>query len=291
MHGSSSTRIEVFEKSTPPEDFIQGLLNHDLRSETIFDVLYDGDFDGEVCVLRDKNTLYTMVPAFGGLDHDYLTSDEDQDSRTCFCRLDFKRQGFKAECSVEYDEATCYYVRLGWLVEQDVSNKSRITTNYVLLLNVTTKPTSLWLAFDYLGSDENGDDQVRKLRKNYNDSEYYAWYHGRPNILDYNSGPSGVNTSTDNLRRLKTNGGGYLGVPKPFDLAMMSQDIKKDWKGRVSSGLDSEKVLECMNQTGKVFGETLRALPRKLTWSTGQAATEGQFLFSAVNCGQVTAAR
>ena len=179
-----------------------------------------------------------------------------------------KKKDSKAERSVEHNEATCYYVRLGWLVEQDTSTRARITTNYVLLLNVTTKPTSLWLAFDYLWSDENGDDRVRKLGKNYNDSEYYAWYHGRPNILDYDSRPSGVDTFTDNLRSLKTNGGGYLGAPKPFDLAMMSQDIKKDWKGRVSSGLDSEKVLECMNQTGKVFGETLRALPRMPMWPT-----------------------
>ena len=208
--------------STSPEDFIQGLLNHDPRSETIFNILYDGDFDGEVCVLRDKDTLYTMVPTFDALPHDHLASDEDQDSGTCFCRLDFKgKEDSEAECSVEHNGATCYYVRLGCLVEQDISRKPRITTNYVLLLNVTTKPISLWLAFDYLWTDENDVERIRKLGKNYNESEDYEWYHGRPDILDYHSGPSGIDTFMDNLRSLKTNGGGYLGVSKPFDLTMM----------------------------------------------------------------------
>lgn len=220
-------------------------------------------------MLRDKDTLYTMVPTFDSLDHDHLASDEDQDSGTCFCRLDFKRKNSEEEHSVQHEGTTCYYVRLGWLVLQDVPTKSRVTTNYVLLLNVTMEPASLWLAFDYLGLDERGDDRLRELGDYYNDSEYYAWYQDRPSILEYESRPSRVDTPTHNLRSLGQNDGGYLGVQKPFDLAMMSGDIRKDWKGRVSSGLDSEKALKCMNETGEVLGNSLRALPRMPTWPTG----------------------
>lgn len=161
------------------------------------------------------------------------------------------------------DGAVCHYVRLRWLVEQDIRTESRVTTNYALLLSVTTEPSSLWLAFDYRCCDDEENDHLRELGDNYNDSEHWAWFHGRRYLLDYAPPSFEDDTVSHKARSSGAHGKGYLGVQKPFDLAMISRDIKKDWKDRVSSGLDSEMARACIDESSVVLGDTLRAVPSK----------------------------
>ena len=248
------------------------LLSHNPLSENIFDLLDHQDFDGEVCVLRDRNTIYTLVPTFGCLAHDHLSSDHDQDTWTCFCKLNFETEDGQTEQSVQYQGKTSYFVRLGFLVLQDAQQKMEVFTNYTLLLNVSTNPTSLWLAFDYLGDTAEGEEQYRELEGEHGDiSDYFndlsfdAWWRGRPRLWDNDLPISKALTFTDmdRFRSSKKNKEGFLGVKEPFDLAMMSRDIKTDWKGRTQVGLDYEKTLALMNDTREVKGKTLRALPKR----------------------------
>ena len=259
----SEHHIKVPAANEPAKAFIQRLLSHNLRNETVFDILDEEDIEDEVCILRDKDTLYTLIPDSGGLDHDDLASEEDRAAWTCFCRLDYEEEHSNAKSSVASKGATCHYIRLGWLVRQDVRTKSRITTNYVLLLNVSSEIPSLWLAYDYVSFDDKGNDRLRKLGDNYNDHEYDAWYHGRRSFLDNDPRSLEEDTSPSKFRSLDTDFGGYFGVGKPFDLAMVSPDVKEDWKGRVSSGLDGAKVRACMADNSHVLGETLRAVPSR----------------------------
>lgn len=116
------------------------LLGHGPQKETIFDLLHGEDVHREVCVLQEQDALYTLIPTFGGLDHDRSASKKDQKSNACFCRLDDESEDLNVQCSVEIHEETCHYARLGRLVRQDRQTKSRTTTNYILLLNASTDP-------------------------------------------------------------------------------------------------------------------------------------------------------
>ncbi|KAI4121204.1 MAG: hypothetical protein LQ338_006495 [Usnochroma carphineum] len=48
----------------------------------------------------------------------------------------------------------CIFVALGWLREEETSQGRKRTTNIVVVLNITTKPASLWLMFDYHMADQ-----------------------------------------------------------------------------------------------------------------------------------------
>ncbi len=240
------------------------LLSHDPLSENMFDLLHH-DFRGEICVLRDRNTIYTLIPTISCLPDDELASGDFVDF-TEFCKLNFKTKDVITE-SVRYDGDTSYFVRLGFLVLQDAQQKSEIFTNYTLLLNVSTHPTSLWLAFDYLGDIEEGEETLRELKDDdyFNGFDFGGWWKGRPRLWDEDSQVSEavIFTDLDRLRISKKKDEGFFGVKEPFDLAMMSRDIKKDWKGRTQMGLDYEKVLALMNATREVKGNKLRAFPGK----------------------------
>ena len=86
-------------------------------------------------MLRDQTHIYTVLPSVRALAQKELASDEDEIPRTEFCRLNFV--GEHEELKSHHD------VRLGWLVKQNIKTTMRVTTNYVLLLEVTKKRTSL----------------------------------------------------------------------------------------------------------------------------------------------------
>ena len=57
------------------------------------------------------------------------------------------------------------FIPLGWLAEherQELVERFRVT-NYVIFINVTTRPMSLWLAYDYHFLDEDNCLMVRSL--------------------------------------------------------------------------------------------------------------------------------
>lgn len=254
-----STDVRPSPLQQSAQNFMDRLLNHDLRKETIFKILHEEDFEGETCVFRDEDALYTLVPTFDNLENDDLASEEDQKSNTCFCRLDYVDQGSQRLRSMKSNGTIQHYARLGWLVRQDLQTKSRMTTNYILLLNVTTEPPSLWLVYDYLMLDEEKDDSLsRSLRQIYNDYEHTAWYHGRHSLLENGSPQKNIFSSES-----RSSVTGFLGAPQPFDLAMISEDIRADWEHCVSLGLDRTSMQNCMAHKTFVLGPELRAVPSR----------------------------
>ena len=116
-------------------------------------------------MLRDQNHTYTVVPTVGALAHEELASKEDEIPGTQFCRLDF--------VGGEHEELKSHnYVHLGWLVKQNIRTTMRVTTNYVLLLEVTKERTSLRLVYDYVHWTLSGEFRLNVLQQTYNDLEH-----------------------------------------------------------------------------------------------------------------------
>lgn len=67
--------------------------------------------------------------------------------------------------SIKDRSVKAVFMPLGWLVEMDTRSSSsrRYVTNYAVLLNLSTKPLSLWLAYDYHPLDTNGRFTTRSL--------------------------------------------------------------------------------------------------------------------------------
>ncbi|KAL8918616.1 MAG: hypothetical protein Q9208_007260 [Pyrenodesmia sp. 3 TL-2023] len=74
-----------------------------------------------------------------------------------------KSRLFSMEAKVSGAFLPCIFVALGWLREKDVAIPGPVsegrtqTTYYVVLLNLSTDPVSVWLMFDYHIEDEDGD--------------------------------------------------------------------------------------------------------------------------------------
>ncbi|KAL8728423.1 MAG: hypothetical protein Q9166_005385 [cf. Caloplaca sp. 2 TL-2023] len=82
------------------------------------------------------------------------------------------------ETPVSAEVVPCVFIALGWLVERE-SGKSPIleqasekkTTNYVVLLNLTTEPVSVWLMYDYHMIDFL--EEVIRWTNRLGEGEYY----------------------------------------------------------------------------------------------------------------------
>lgn len=70
---------------------------------------------------------------------------------------------FSMKSKASESSLPCIFVALGWLREKDLalagpmSEAGMQTTYYVVLLNLSTNPVSVWLMFDYHIEDEDGD--------------------------------------------------------------------------------------------------------------------------------------
>ena len=67
-----------------------------------------------------------------------------------------------------------FFLPLGWLVETD-KNGSMFATRYVCMLNISTKPLSLWLMFDYLIKDYRKSTIISDLSRIYDNGEEGVW--------------------------------------------------------------------------------------------------------------------
>lgn len=78
------------------------------------------------------------------------------------------KQPFASDPEVKGD----FFLPLGWLVESNVNGTKR-ATRYVCMLNISTKPLSLWLMFDYLIKDNKGKAiNIPDLTNIYDDDIY-----------------------------------------------------------------------------------------------------------------------
>lgn len=111
------------------------------------------------------------------------------------------------------------FLTLGWLVEENKENDFYQTTRYTCLINLSTTPISMWLAFDHLCKDLEG--HVMALST----PQCKGSYNQFPidNCLDEDA-----STETLGKGSLFNQDRGYLERPRPWNLAILYHDIK-DW--------------------------------------------------------------
>lgn len=262
-------------KQVEPDPFDYGdkhlkeILNPDpLYKQMEPDPRYGGPFNfmdrhlkEEICVLRDQDYIYTVLPTFDLLARQNLGS-EYLHPLSIFLKLVRWDDESKTKCDVKFEGTSCHYARLGRLACQDIRTKYRWTTDHVLLVNITTQPISLWLAYDYLGVDDDHKPRLRSLGEPPEGLWWIdrRWYQGKKTFLGSEAYEPFIDGEDDKWS-IDEPLNGILGFRDTFDLAALSKDIRADWKGRVQSGLDPEKVREVMHTSRSLYGNTLRAVP------------------------------
>ena len=241
------------------QEGLEQLLNPDPQYEGHFKFLDSEHLKEEICVLRDENYIYTVLPVLDGLAHDGPASRDILDSLIYFLKLICWDRGSDTKRNVTLDGTICYFARLGRLACQDMRTRSRWLTNHVLLVNITTQPKSLWLAHDYVRYDDDLKVHLRSLEDPPSQlrSVDRKWYQGKRTFL--NTEPNSPFAVDQSLIRNPPKG--ILGFQDPFDIAVLSRDIRADWKGHVESGLDPKKVRQIMQEDHWLYGNTLRAVP------------------------------
>ena len=241
------------------QEGLEQLLKPDPQYDGHFKFLDSEHLKEEICVLRDQNYIYTVLPVLDGLAHDRPASRDILASFTYFLKLICWDGESETKRNVKPDGTLYYYARLGRLACQDIRTGSRWLTNHVLLVNITTQPISLWLAYDYVRYDNDLKVHLRSLANPPEELGHIdrTWYQGKKTFLDTESNPP----FTIDQSLIREPPKGILGFQKPFDLAALSRDIPADWKGRVQSGLDPEKVRHVMQEDNYLYGNGLRAVP------------------------------
>ncbi|KAL8726998.1 MAG: hypothetical protein Q9166_006361 [cf. Caloplaca sp. 2 TL-2023] len=135
------------------------------------------DLDGEICVFENNTKRYTLQPSNDLLEHEVHDSPgcslftvnwnpeapkEATDLYECMDDSEACDAAASAVMQIQrldgkYEQLTmgltpCVFVALGWLIEHEKSKTHQTqkrTTNLVVMLNLSTDPTSIWLMFDY----------------------------------------------------------------------------------------------------------------------------------------------
>ncbi|KAL8724865.1 MAG: hypothetical protein Q9181_006642, partial [Wetmoreana brouardii] len=169
------------------------------------------------------------------------------------------------------------FVALGWLVEhnKDPHDKTKRTTYYVVLLNLTTAPTSVWLTFDYHTKDHLEDEISWTNRL----GDYHNALFTRSRAeVDFNPLPDEFSASGGSAKgdpppfleahadfgdmanttvqqdKAQKHEEGYFGLP-PFDLALLAADIND----RTVNGFDQKLVKAHLDACHIRCGLILRA--------------------------------
>lgn len=192
-----------------PQDTLRNLhaLCHDEADRYTITKYWDlNTTKSEICILKNGNKFYTLKPSIDTLEH---LDDDNEDDTGLFtliadptsdpdqtCRYEYQFDDVPDITDVHIDHlqapevfsikssnksanqlVECVFVALGWLAEHEIvetrdsktQDKMR-TTNYVVLLNLSTKPTSIWLVYDYhiVGYLEAKVRYTNKLGKDHN---------------------------------------------------------------------------------------------------------------------------
>ena len=217
----------------------------------IFNLFYVPAAESLPCLLRDGGVTYSLSPDVAALAPDEIEHKIVIDDGCPFFRLDYYDDEKKEKKSVGSDTQAHHFFALGWLSEADDDNKEGAGqySNHVLCLNVTEKPMSLWLVFDYPESNIDDDKpyQVNSAGQTYDGGMC-------PTITALRQHPS-TSTSVFPEGLLET----ARRFEAPFDVVKLSDDVSRDWTN-ATDGMDASKVHECMEKTKKKYGGTLRAV-------------------------------
>ncbi len=138
----------------------------------------------EILLFETATKKYLLDRTFAVLSHakqftlSYVNlqyQDVDRKTRTLYSQ----EEPFKVET---------IFIPLGWLAEVDKKTSNRRTTHYVVLLDITGKPSSLWIVFDYESLDEFFDLGQNKLNNlglhnRMTFSQEHRWYE-TPHTVD-----------------------------------------------------------------------------------------------------------
>ena len=132
-------------------------------------------------------------------------------------------------------------------------------TRFVCLWNISTKPQSLWLAYDYDISNSFEHDGLEYDDMDDNDSGKMECYHQY-----HNSAILPEHESVQGLRDLRTKaifkllrGAKRAGGARMIDIGMIIEDVR-EWDQSV--GIPFEKALESLQRTRQSIGSELHAI-------------------------------
>ena len=191
-HLSCPTALPETRAFDCPVAFIKNLLS--LEGEMIFYAFYFYSVHGEVCTYNDGNAKYTLLHSLDLLDHK-LGEEQDEDFRCLVYAPDPKYeakrvpfhcyedlQSYHAHSHESHKLVLAKFVPLGCIqkrsLEANKDRKSKNTTNYLLLWNISTKPHSLWICYDYHTEDVEGYCRHRQLSKPTYYDEAYDFEYG-----------------------------------------------------------------------------------------------------------------
>lgn len=298
-----------------PDEFIKKVLSYPLpppKQETncVFHFLNSCEDRNDLIVFKNGKTSYMLSPGSNGLRH---LADGDAHPRllnlVCSAKAPEIHEAarddpFKViDLDQEHDrplvvqvnsardgkstiEAT--FVPLGSLMRLDGGPKSEMeSTGFFLLMNVSTKPYSLWVVFDHFGMDQSYTFGQRDFATSWRRSPFQGSSVPATNATnEHTSDKIAVLKDCTCLR--DDDGYVYEISPvrpnveqstsssqiatqdcpvQPFDLALLESDIT-EWNPK--TGLDFGSVIDCVVKTSVWLGPSLRAAPCRVFVSDRQ---------------------
>lgn len=167
----------------------------------------------DIPVMVYKNKTYYLRPNNHVLCHD--PPDIGDEANTSYDQLHYDGQEpttstFKSDFTQPGKGSGDFFLPLGHLVEpaRDVGGEIRVT-NFIWALNISTKPPSLWLIFDYL-TFTDVDDQVPDLSQIYWNTRNVS--HQVPYMYERCTSPEG-----------------YLEIGEAWDVLKVFDDVGAEW--------------------------------------------------------------
>ena len=128
---------------------------------------------------------------------------------------------------VREETAADIFLQLGWLVEKSKDGPEQMT-RYVVALNLSTNPFSMWLIYDYRQPDDMGHLYTAKVPAV-----------GEPDLY---MDPVSEVASGKEKEEVRETYKGYLDRLEPWDLACLYQDAPRDWPKDGSSAAAAAAV-------------------------------------------------
>ena len=213
----------------------------------------------KITVITSEDTKYTLEPSLDMYSQNL--SIEPSDTYCCELVWDQNEEQRKAAESQSNELFESCFFALGWLVEQPLQKPSedskRRVTKYIVMLDISRDPMSLWLVYDYNIMGPRGVHELYKGDENALEVYFPSWYDddddddmeglddGIENLDDSDNRSIGspnqpastsISIDDDNSPMIKLDKGPeYFLIPESFDFGCISDNIN-EWD--TESGLD-----------------------------------------------------
>ena len=133
-----------------------------------------------------------------------------------------KSQDAQEKIWVREESAGDNFLQLGWLAEKKNNDGPEQMTRYIVALNLSTNPLSMWLIYDYRQPDALGHLHTANVPAI-----------GEPDLYMDPVSEAAIGKGKEEAPEKKHNG--YLDQLEPWDLACLYPDAPKDWPKDASS--------------------------------------------------------